>query len=514
MQFELYGQPAYNQSWRDTLQAETAGLTDPSLTFPIRLGSAELLDDGLAGYFTGDVYTSFNAVSPSAKNPSPFVVAIAPGNYISLPFDYPNYSSQALSMLVDPRGSVHATTGILPTLDVKIPSQFVDAPLSKMAVTFRIGPVLTDPTAIRLPFPAARQGLWSWISRTGPADEWSVGPILAANGKARLADAPPHLIDGWLKYSPSKVSVNVPLLAVGKAPSAAAVSPASAYLFVANSGDNTVTVIDAQTFRAVGKPIAVGGGPGGIVVLPDNSRAFVANTVDGTLSVIVVPTLQALTATIPVGKSPVGVAVSPINSLVFVANSGENSISVIDGQTLEPQAGSPISVGVSPVAVAVSPDNSHAFVANSGDGTVTVIDAQGLFVVGSPIQVGTKPSGVAISPDGSHVFVANSADGTVTVINALSLAVVGQPITVGKKPVSLAATPDGAYVLVVNSGDGTVTIIDANTLAVANWSPLKVGTGPSGVAVSPDNTYSFISNSGDGTVTVLFPSAVTGAKSS
>jgi hypothetical protein len=201
VQFELFGQPAYNQSWRDTLQNLDGGLT--GFSFPIKLGSVELLDDGVIGYFTGDTYTTFNAVHPSKKFTSPYVAPIGPGNYLSLPFNYPNYTTQNLTMLLDPRGTVHATTGLLPTASMKLPPQFYTAALAQMAVTFRIGPVLTGPTTIRLPYPGERHGTWVWVRRTGTgATDWETDTIIPANAQARLADAPPHLIDGWMKFTP------------------------------------------------------------------------------------------------------------------------------------------------------------------------------------------------------------------------------------------------------------------------------------------------------------------------
>jgi hypothetical protein len=201
IQFELYGRPAVNQSWRDTLQNLDAGLT--TFTFPIQLGSTELLDDGLIGYFTGDTYTTFNAVHPSATATSPYVAPIAPGNYLSLPFNYPAYTTQDLTLLLDPRANVHATTGLLPTATLQLPAQFYAAALARMAVTFRTGPVLTQPETIRLPYPAEQHGTWRWVRRTGtgPTD-WEIDPIVPANAQARLADTPPHLMDGWLKFIP------------------------------------------------------------------------------------------------------------------------------------------------------------------------------------------------------------------------------------------------------------------------------------------------------------------------
>jgi hypothetical protein len=204
IQFGLFGTPAYNQSWRDTLQLQTAGaLTIP---LPIRLGSTELLDDGTIGYFSDDC-TTFNAVHPSSTVTAPYIVPIVPANYLQLSFDWPQYTVKNLTLLVDPRGTVHAATGILPAAKISVPPQFYEPALEQMAVTFRIGPVLTDPAAIRLPFPAERNGDWSWITHVGTGSSagdpnWRGEPIIPATPAPRLADHPPRLVDGWLQFVP------------------------------------------------------------------------------------------------------------------------------------------------------------------------------------------------------------------------------------------------------------------------------------------------------------------------
>ena len=201
VQFELYGRPAVNQSWRDTLQDLDAGLT--GFSFPIRLGSCELLDDGFIGYFLGEDHVKFSAVHASAAATSPHVVPIGPGNYLSLPFDYPDYSRLNLTLLMDPLGKVHATTGLLPTATLRLPAEYYAAALKRLAVTFRTGPLLIQPAAVRLPYPAEHHGDWSWIRRTGTgADDWRFDAVVAADATARLPDTPPHLVEGWLKFAP------------------------------------------------------------------------------------------------------------------------------------------------------------------------------------------------------------------------------------------------------------------------------------------------------------------------
>lgn len=212
LQFELEGSPVYNQSWPDTLQKKTAGVE--ALKFPVRLGSLQLYDDGLLGYFTDDTYTTFNSVhTPNDFKPGSYLNPIGyDGNYITLSFNYPNYTTQYISMLWDPRGDVHAFTGLFPVKTLSLPSEFFVSALPRIAVTFRMGPALTDAETIRLPYPTEKNGVWSWVQRTGPEPTdwtdpsgWTVETIVKANGQARLPDEPPRLVEGWLKLTPKDI---------------------------------------------------------------------------------------------------------------------------------------------------------------------------------------------------------------------------------------------------------------------------------------------------------------------
>lgn len=68
-------------------------------------------------------------------------------------------------------------------------------------------------------------------------------------------------------------------------PFAVALSPSGATAFVVNAGSNDVSVIDLATRRGLAH-IGVGANPRGVAITPDGSRIFVNNTLEGTLTVI------------------------------------------------------------------------------------------------------------------------------------------------------------------------------------------------------------------------------------
>ncbi|MGD0478468.1 MAG: beta-propeller fold lactonase family protein, partial [Nitrososphaerales archaeon] len=94
--------------------------------------------------------------------------------------------------------------------------------------------------------------------------------------------------------------------------------------------------------------IYVGDNPTGVAVNPTTNTVYVTNSGDGTVTVINGADNSIIT-TIPVGSGngsdPIDVAVNPTTNLVYVANSGDGTVTVIDGATNTVDPVSPITVG-------------------------------------------------------------------------------------------------------------------------------------------------------------------------
>jgi hypothetical protein len=109
-------------------------------------------------------------------------------------------------MLVDPRGSVHAYTGVLPVVSAALPGQLVEEFIRELQVTFRTGPVIADPGTLRIPQPAEQHGVWSWVQAVAPPSgsqgaKWAETSIVDADDRARMPDAQLQLREGWLRLS-------------------------------------------------------------------------------------------------------------------------------------------------------------------------------------------------------------------------------------------------------------------------------------------------------------------------
>jgi hypothetical protein len=212
----LAGPAATDESWTSFTAAVLGGPEpdgapwDGGLTrvrFPVRLGAPAKLGDTLVGFWTepgGTTdYGRFYAPAAAAWSgpvgpPDDATVALAP-RAESAP-------AASVTMLLDPRGQVHATTGILPVAAVSIPpSQYADA-LRALAVAFSAGPVLSgsnlpgeDGAArpMSLVRPRVAAGAWSWVTVAGGA--WARTELVDAPSAAgTLSYSPQHVSDGWM----------------------------------------------------------------------------------------------------------------------------------------------------------------------------------------------------------------------------------------------------------------------------------------------------------------------------
>ncbi|HEX6099228.1 MAG TPA: hypothetical protein VF432_23140 [Thermoanaerobaculia bacterium] len=228
---ELDGDPAYNQAWKQTGKRDTAGFPT-AVKFPTRIGDFQLARNGALGYFQNDDYskcyamygyeprmghvrrTVFNRgsrdfrgdllrlASSAAASPSPVG---ATGTYVftghTFDLQPDSVTTVKLTALVDPRGYIPAVTGAIPVQGVALPNGPVDAALTAMAATFRMGPLLIDPDQIRMPLPAEVRGKWSWIERSGVTFWREEGPLQQMQPEGALPTGAMTIREGWLKLS-------------------------------------------------------------------------------------------------------------------------------------------------------------------------------------------------------------------------------------------------------------------------------------------------------------------------
>ena len=299
---------------------------------------------------------------------------------------------------------------------------------------------------------------------------------------------------------------------------------ATAKVYVADEGANTVSVIDAASFKKIAS-IPVGQGPHNVQVAADGKSVWVTNNGEpgkaaenvppeqmpksehgamvGAGAVWVIDTAtDAVVAKIPVGRHPAHVVVASDGRKAYVANGGDNTVSVVD--TGAQRVVQTIAVGAMPHGMRISPDGTQVWVANLKGGTVSVI-ATGTQKQIPQIAVGKGPAQVGFTPDGRLGFVSLSGENRVAVIDPASRKVI-RKVNVGTVPIQIHATPDSRLLLVANQGTPkrpgkTVSFIDLRTFKVV--ATVEAGPGAHGVVVDRAGRHAFVTNTVANTVSVI-----------
>jgi hypothetical protein len=225
VQLEMQGLPSLDHRWRTFRQEVDAVLESPNapgpdltaratagvtrVTFPVRIGEFRQLDDGLVGYWIETSGADEDNCADCFHAPQTDTGLVdqpkfrlhqenQPANLLMSVDDPP----QVLTVLVDPRGTVHATAGVLPTKAINIPADYWAETLRNLEVTFLSAPIVTDRGKIALPLPDAPGLAWSWLDRE--AGQWEHHPIGTADEQAAFAVQ--ELREGWLQLKAAEPS--------------------------------------------------------------------------------------------------------------------------------------------------------------------------------------------------------------------------------------------------------------------------------------------------------------------
>jgi DNA-binding beta-propeller fold protein YncE len=412
--------------------------------------------------------------------------------------------------------------------------------------------------AVVLPAPAALAAVEPSLAVMGPAAR-----VLTA-GRAPLgAGSAPVLV----RRSAPLGAGSALAVAVGASPQSAAEDARTQTLYVPNSSDNTVSVVDLRACSSgnvagcaqAAPVIHVGNLPLGVAVDESTNTVYIANALDDTVSVINGAECDAVDtagcgerpATVTVGAFDNAVVVDPITHMVFVTNqdASPGSVSVIDGNACTGThpagcAGQPLTdvqVGGGASGIGINAATDTVYVANTGEdsnnvpvrdgNTVSVINgatcrpahAAGCVAVGTA-AVGTSPAAIAADPATNTVYVANTYDGavhegTVSVLDGAhcdgsdptGCAAQAPPqVTVGADPIGVAVDDRTHVAFVANGLDDTVSEIAtsacnaAHTLGCAQRPPtIALGGGPTWPVIDSARRTLYVVQQVDNQVAVL-----------
>ncbi len=171
----MKGSPAYDLSWAqfskevnsNPPQKQTMGVS--AVNIPFRLGEFRQLNDSLVGYWREDangvpvspLYLPQSDPGPSSSSGGSGIAPKGSGyDAESVAIEGPK---RTFTLLMEPKGSIHLTTGLLPVTSVELsPEQYQDA-LSNIYVTFLTTPLVASEENIYLTLPREPGFEWSWL---------------------------------------------------------------------------------------------------------------------------------------------------------------------------------------------------------------------------------------------------------------------------------------------------------------------------------------------------------------
>ena len=317
--------------------------------------------------------------------------------------------------------------------------------------------------------------------------------------------------------------------AFGQAPAAAAASAAPTTggkppIFVLNSLDATISVIDGSTLAEI-RRLPTGKEPHHLYLSPDEKSLLVANAVGDTITLVdprtglIQKTLEnivdpyqlrfspdmkwfvtaanrlnhldiyrvtrpavggfdlALAKRVPAGKTPSHVVIDTKSTVVYASLQDSDQMIAVDLATQTPRW--TISVGKMPADVYLTADDKYLLTGLTGDSVVEVYDVS----VNPPKLFKRIPTGAGAHAfrawgDRRHVLVSNRVANTINRIDTQTMTVVDTyPGPSG--PDDMDLTPDRRHILLASRWAGKLSVIDTETKKVVKQVP--VGKSPHGV---------------------------------
>lgn len=183
----------YDQGWipfENQLKGQAPVTTEyDQVSVKIRLGENGQLNDGLIA-FAEKAEKPFNWVDTNDGNDAK--------NYVKATL---SSGTTNLTMLMDPHGQVHATSGVLPVKTINIPPEQYTAALKKMQIDFRIQPILTPANKLQLSLPKEYGYQWSWLQQIG--EDWLEVPDMMLTSQAIFAHAWSLHLDSIVQTTPT-----------------------------------------------------------------------------------------------------------------------------------------------------------------------------------------------------------------------------------------------------------------------------------------------------------------------
>lgn len=259
---------------------------------------------------------------------------------------------------------------------------------------------------------------------------------------------------------------------------------ARSLVYVPNSNDNTVTVIDPQTYRVL-RTVRTGRLPQHVTPSYDEKVLWVDNDLGNSLTRID-PKTGSLGRTVPV-DDPYNLYFTADGRHAVVVAEQRRRLDFRDPQTMKLQHALKVPCpGVDHMDF--SADGTHALVSCEFGAKMIWVDMQRQKVVKSlALRPGSMPQDVKTSPDGKIFYVADMTGAGVYLIDARTIQVIGFLHT-GSNAHGIYVSRDSKTLYVTNRLGHSVSLVDVATRKVRDTWPIPGGTPDMGGVSSDGKT--------------------------
>lgn len=245
---------------------------------------------------------------------------------------------------------------------------------------------------------------------------------------------------------------------------------------VLNSDDDSLSVIDGETYKEKSRT-HIGRGPHHLIETPDGRTLIVA--MSGSNELVLIDRGTGVEKQRVTASDPYQIGFSPDAKWFVAASLRLDHIDIYDAHTYELVHRLP--AATMPSHIAFSRDSKTAFVTLQGTNSLISIDlASGKVNWTAP--VGPTPAGIIARPDGTLLIGIMGANYIVEV-DPTNGNIIGK-VTTGNGAHNFLYSQDGKTLYVTNRIVGTISVLDADTLEVKNT--LQAPGGPDDMAMSPD----------------------------
>ena len=199
----------------------------------------------------------------------------------------------------------------------------------------------------------------------------------------------------------------------GRTPKVVRTSPDGRLVAVSNWHSDSVTMIDAHSYRVVAT-LKVPGIPRGLAFSKDGRRLYVAIMGGNQVEVFSTSRFRRAAVIARVGVTPRDLVLDREGRTLYASCNLAGSVTRMDTST--GKAVAQVRVGAKPRSLAFSPDEKYLYACCYDSHKVYVVDLQRFKVVGT-LRTGENPVGIAVTPSGD-VWVTNQGSDSVTIIPA------------------------------------------------------------------------------------------------